>query len=148
MSTTESFDYKLHYINATPFLKSSTTAKSGADQAHDQLLDFDDSAVAEVSIPDSVRELRDDCFRRCNRLRRVLFGCSSSLGRIGDSCFVFSDVEDVSIPDGVRELCDHCFYDCESLRGVNFCSSSSLEQIGFWAFPGSGSYLCEPVFVT
>ena len=35
------------------------------------------------------------------------FGSSSSLERIGVSCFVYSGVEGVSIPDGVRELCDY-----------------------------------------
>ena len=60
---------------------------------------------------------------------------SSSIERIGVSCFEDSGVEDVSIPDGVCELCDRCFEGCERLGRVNFGSSSSLERIGFWAFP-------------
>ena len=92
--------------------------------------------LREVSIPNNVRELCDCCFYECESLRRVTFGSSSSLERIGVSCFVGSGVEEVSIPDGVRELCDHCFYECKRLRRVNFGSSSSLERIGVGAFRG------------
>ena len=88
-----------------------------------------------VSIPNNVRELCDRCFQRCVNLRRVTFGSSSSLERIGVLCFERSGVEEVSIPDGVRELCDCCFRGCQSLRRVTFGSSSSLERIGFQAFP-------------
>ena len=94
--------------------------------------------LRDVSIPDGVRELRDGCFNGCKNLRRVNFGSSSSLERIGDSCFSRSGVEEVSIPDGVRELCDSCFDLCKSLRRVNFGSSSSLERLGILCFGGSG----------
>ena len=43
--------------------------------------------VRYVSIPNNVRELCDRCFYRCKSLRRVNFGSSSSLERIGASCF-------------------------------------------------------------
>ena len=93
--------------------------------------------LSSVFIPDSVRELCDGCFRSCLSLRRVLFGCSSSLERIGVECFQGSGVEDVSIPDSVRELCDGCFGWCKSLRRVNFGTSSSLERIGGLWFEGT-----------
>ena len=70
---------------------------------------FEGSGVAEVSIPDSVRELCSRCFKECRYLRRVNFGSSSSLKRIGDACFEGSRVEEVSIPDSIRELCAGCF---------------------------------------
>ena len=41
--------------------------------------------LAEISIPDSVRELCGRCFKGCKSLRRVTFGPSSSLERIGVS---------------------------------------------------------------
>ena len=91
--------------------------------------------LRDVSIPNHVRELCDRCFYGCGNLRRVMFGSSSLLERIGESCFEESAIEDVSIPDGVRELCSGCFKRCKSLRRVNFGSSSSLERIGFRAFP-------------
>ena len=66
------------------------------------------------------------------------FGSSSSLERIGVSCFAFSGVDEVSIPDGVRELCEGCFKGCKKLRHVSFSSSSSLERIGALCFARSG----------
>ena len=84
-----------------------------------------------VSISNNVRELCDRCFCECQSLRRVNFGASSSLERIGVSCFQWSGVEEVSIPDGVRDLCDGCFRECKSLRRVNFGPFSSLELLDF-----------------
>ena len=62
------------------------------------------TSVEEVSVPDGVRELCDSCFKGCESLRRVTFGPSSSLERIGFGWIVGTSVEEVSVPDGVREL--------------------------------------------
>ena len=43
--------------------------------------------LREVSIPNSVRKLCDGCFSGCESLRRVNFGSSSSLERIGFRAF-------------------------------------------------------------
>ena len=61
-----------------------------------------------MSIPNHVRELCDGCFKGCRSLRCVIFGASSSLERIGVSCFAGTGIEEVRIPDRVRELCDGC----------------------------------------
>ena len=90
--------------------------------------------IQEVSIPNNVSELCDGCFKGCSGLRRVTFGLSSSLARIGVACFERTGVEEVSVPDGVRELCDSCFKGCKSLRRVIFSRSSSLERLGVEAF--------------
>ena len=97
-----------------------------------------EAQIREVSIPNSVTELCDGCFRWCESLRRVTFGPSSSLERIGVACFVHSGVEEFDVPDSVRELCDDCFYVCESLHRVTFGSSSSLERIGVSCFEETG----------
>ena len=96
--------------------------------------------IEEISIPDSVRELCDRCFYGCSNLRRVTFGHSSSLERIGAKAFSGdgSDtnniracpIEEITIPDSVRELCDRCFYGCSNLSRVTFGPSSSLEKLG------------------
>ena len=93
--------------------------------------------LGEINIPDGVRELCDGCFKGCKSLRRVTFGPSSSLERIGVSCFEQTGVEEVSVPDRVLELCERCFKGCKSLRRVTFGSSSSLERIGDFCFAGS-----------
>ena len=70
--------------------------------------------ILAVSIPNNVSELCDGCFKGCKGLHRVTFGPSSSLERIGVSCFEGSGVKAVSVPDSVRELCDGCFKGCLS----------------------------------
>ena len=45
----------------------------------------------------------------CSNLCRVTFGPSSSLARIGVSCFAGTQVEEMGIPNSVCELCDGVF---------------------------------------
>ena len=92
------------------------------------------SGTEDIIIPGDIRELCEGCFKGCRSLRRVTLGLSSSLERIGVSCFEATGVEEVSVPDSVRELCDGCFKGCKSLRRVTFGLSSSLERIGVEAF--------------
>ena len=54
--------------------------------------------LRDVSIPNHVRELYDCCFQGCRSLCRVTFGSSSSIERIGVSCFKRCGVEEVNIP--------------------------------------------------
>ena len=96
-------------------------------------------SLEQVSIPDSVRELGERCFCRCSNLRRVTFGLSSSLERIGAGCIEGTQVSEFHVPDGVRVLCDRCFYGCASLCCVTFGPSSSLERIGVEAFSSKAS---------
>ena len=92
--------------------------------------------IREVSIPNHVNELCERCFKGCKSLRRATFGPSSSLERIGVSCFEWTGLEEFAVPDSVRELCDHCFKRCMSLRRVTFGPASSLERIGVSCFVG------------
>ena len=112
--------------------------------------------IVEISIPNSVRELGDGCFKECSPLRCVRFGASSSLERIGVACFMGTGIRVIIIPDSVRELCDRCFCRCGSLDSVVFGSSSSLQRIGVSCFehtrilefriPDSVRELCDGCF--
>ena len=94
--------------------------------------------IHEVSIPNNVSELCDRCFKECKSLRRVTFGSSSSLERIGVLCFSRTLVSEFAVPDSVRELCDACFKLCSTLRRVTFGHSSALERIGVSCFAETG----------
>ena len=104
------------------------------------LLPWDDRATnrSQQASVAFARELCDGCFQVCKSLRRVTFGCSSSLEWIRVSCFKHSGVGEVRIPDDLCELCDRCFQGCESLRRVMFGSSSCLERVGRQCFRGCG----------
>ena len=122
----------------------------------DHVFGYSPCGLVEISIPDSVRELCDGCFKRCQNLVCVTFGSSPSLERMGVSCFERTAIEEMSIPDSVRELCDGCFKDCDSLVCVEFGSSPSLERIGASCFectaieeisiPDSVRELCDGCF--
>ena len=49
--------------------------------------------LSSACIPDCVHGLCDGCFFKCKSLRRVAFGSSSSLEKIGVSCFECTGVE-------------------------------------------------------
>ena len=95
---------------------------------------FEWSGVEEVSVPNSVRELCEGCFKACRRLRRVTFGPSSSLERIGvEPLRALQDgwgrstlcgLVEMNIHDGARKLCEGCFKGCSSLCRVTFGPSS------------------------
>ena len=115
--------------------------------------------LEEIFIPGGVRELGDRCFSGCHSLRRVMFGSSSRLERIGVEAFSWTKIrftsgakrgkqnprrrrllvlgcllKDIFVPDNVREIGDRCFSGCRCLRRVVFGSSSRLERIGVEAF--------------
>ena len=48
--------------------------------------------VKELSIPDSVRELCDRCFKGCRSLLAATLGSPSHLERIGAKCFTGSNL--------------------------------------------------------
>ena len=111
------------------------------------------SKIVEIHIPDSVRELGDGCFNGCINLRRVTFGPSSSLARIGKEAFgpascgwhnaLTCGLVGIHIPDSVCELGNGCFKGCGNLRLVTFGPSSSLARIGDEAFASVPSGFCE-----
>ena len=99
-----------------------------------------------VHIPDNVRELCDRCFYGCTGLRRVTFGPSSSVERLGVQWITYTHISEVAIPDSVREICDRCFFGCRHLNRITFSPSSSVERIGVEAFSGPeglGEGSCE-----
>ena len=64
--------------------------------------------LVEISIPDSVCELCDGCFKGCSSLRRVTFGPLSSLERVGAMCFYGCSLVEFTMPVSVRSLmADH-----------------------------------------
>ena len=83
------------FVFPTVFVSCVIVASKGARVFVDSC--FASSGVEEASIPDGVRELCEGCFEGCSSLRRVMFGSSSSLERIGFRAF----------PKSVSYLCDH-----------------------------------------
>ena len=126
-------------------------AKSGIIRPRPRRLLVLGCLLKEIFVPDSVREIGDRCFSGCRSLRRVVFGPSSRLERIGVEAFSWDPqlrylgMEDrgtslgcplrkIFIPESVRELGDRCFSGCSSLRRVTFGFGACLERIGSGVF--------------
>ena len=84
--------------------------------------------VKSVSIPDSVKEIADNCFNGWQKLSKVYFGSSSKLERIGNSAFYKSGLREIAIPDAVKVIGARCFRACNSLAKISFGANSTLKE--------------------
>lgn len=89
-----------------------------------------------IEIPDSVREIGDECFFQCS-LAVVTFGEHSRLERIGVKAFYQTKIRAVSIPKSVQEIGDECFGQCEKLVDVKF-DAESCARVGVNCFEKTG----------
>ena len=74
--------------------------------------------LLDVSIPNNVRELCPRCFQGCKSLRRVIFGPSSTLERIGTQCFAQSGLLDFEILSTVETIGGGALVECPLSGGV------------------------------
>ena len=82
-------------------------------------------------IPDSVIELGEKCFYQCKNLRRVEFGVSPSLKKIGDLCFAGSCLQSFNIPASVVDVGRGILNECP-INDENFtCDSGAFVARGF-----------------
>ena len=99
---------------------------------------FSQSALSQITVPNTVTEIEGYCFHQCTRLQIVLFEHVSSVRVIGQLAFAWTGIERISIPDSVRILGRECFLCCKSLSTVEFGYHSSLDLLGDSCFRGSG----------
>jgi len=124
-----------------------------------QLAFYECTMLQSVSMPDSVRLIRDKAFAECSRLRFV--DLSDQLLRIGDRAFYgCRKLETLTLPSSLNEIGEKAFYLCESLTAVTipryvetlgaemfaYCSAlvrvrieARVSTIPEWAFYGCGS---------
>ena len=87
--------------------------------------------VSEVTIPEGVTEIADNCFAGCAELESVKL--PSTLKKIGDGAFIdCMGLLSIVIPEGVTEIGDYAFRSCEKLASVIL--PKSLKVIGDGAF--------------
>lgn len=108
---------------------------------------FAESNLAEVNIPDSVREIGYAAFRRCYDLKRVTIGENSKLESIGNLAFedCTLDAGIIYIPSTVKTIKSVAFGNGHFADQVVF--SEQLQELGLCAF-GYGSTGMNKVFFT
>ena len=88
------------------------------------------SDIEKVFIPNTVRELGEDAFRDCKRLREVVFAPNSRLEDIGDNCFSNCGFEEVTVPKSVRSIGRCAFQYCRNLQSLTLEEGSHLAHVG------------------
>lgn len=75
------------------------------------------STPEEVTIPEGVKWLGENCFSFCDGLETVHL--PSSLNCIGKSAFSCSSIKSIIIPSQVETIGEEAFYNCTSLENVD-----------------------------
>ena len=86
--------------------------------------------MSELNIPDSVVEVSNQCFYNCERLKRVTFGESSRLERIGTICFALSGLDTFRMPVSVISVGGGAFNGCPLEGGFHCSDECSFRVIG------------------
>lgn len=84
------------------------------------------TVITSVTIPTSVRELKDESFANCTRLREVTLpsGLETIPHDLFSGCVA---LEKVTIPETVKRIAANAFTNCKSLQSIHF--PASLEEI-------------------
>ena len=104
---------------------------------------FCETNIMDVTIPASVREIREDAFRNCVSLTRVYLHRESRLERIGARAFQNTDLSSFTAPPNLRELAQCAFYNCKKLKKVKL--NDGLERLGTLILQKTREY-CGGVF--
>ncbi|NLJ32926.1 MAG: leucine-rich repeat domain-containing protein, partial [Erysipelotrichaceae bacterium] len=95
--------------------------------AIERLAFFNNKAVREITIPDSVVSIGERAFHNCDNLETLNFG--NGLKRIGKSAFVGClSLETINLPEGVTVIEDNVFSYCPNL--VTISIPNSIEEVG------------------
>jgi hypothetical protein len=142
------------------------------DDGFTSLIKCPSARSGDVTVPDTVTTLRDDCFADCrfienlvigsgvtgigdymfesvDDLRTVTFSSGSHLQTIGERAFSeCEELESFDVPSGLKTIADSAFQNCRSLAAFEL--PSGLESIGGGAFAGclSLANLTIPASVT
>lgn len=89
---------------------------------------FSNTAVTQVTVPSTVKELASSCFSSCKRLKSVTL--PEGLVTIGESCFSSCDsITSLTIPNTVKTIGSHAFTYMRNL--VDLRLSNTLDSVGY-----------------
>lgn len=93
---------------------------------------FSESAISEVTIPESIETIDSSAFRYCENLTEIKL--PNSLNTIAGSAFAWcTALSELEIPASVQDIQGSAFYGCSSLNG-NLILGNNLTHIGNSAF--------------
>ena len=89
-----------------------------------------------VTVPSGLREIGEEVFCECRKLRSVTFSEGSRLEKLGRACFLNSDIESVALPPSLKRLEHSTFRGCARLKSVQL--PEQLEYVGEACFADCG----------
>ena len=103
---------------------------------------WDCPTLREVKFPNSLTELRKQCFKHCTALKSIIL--PDNISMIEESAFEeCSALETVTFPKSLKEVSTKAFYNC-NLKKVDL-SQTQVETIGMGAFAHNAQ--CEEVYL-
>lgn len=106
--------------------------------------DIPDRDLEVAQIPADVVEIAAGAFRRCARLKNVVFAPNSRLETIGAEAFRASGLTEFSAPESLRRVAAGAFAQCRALArvvlgdGLEALGDCSAETSDFGVFQGAG----------
>ena len=95
------------------------------------------SDIEKVFIPNTVRELENNAFSYCRKLREIIFESGSQLEKIGKECFFNCGLEEVTVPKSVCSIGRCAFQYCRNLQSLTFEEGSQLANVGKYIVDGT-----------
>ena len=98
------------------------------------------TAITDIIIPSSIKNIEYQAFTMCSNLETVTFASDSQLETFGSALFYgCGKLTGIEIPSNVKTIEYSAFGDCVGLETVVFASGSLLESIGDGVFGGCTS---------
>ena len=96
---------------------------------------YESRSLSSIQIPQTVTEIGEYAFARCNRLETVSFPENCRLAKLSNSVFWDCDaLWSITLPKSIKIIGINAFEDCKNLKTVNFNGESQLEEIQWSAF--------------
>lgn len=87
-------------------------------------------SATNVTMPNTITEIGDYCFKSCQSLNINNLGWSSALTIIGENAFEGCAFTAITIPDSVEHIKENCFNDCSKLKNVTIGSGITYVEAG------------------
>ena len=97
---------------------------------------FENSAIAEVSLPGTLQRINRRTFKSCANLDSIVI--NEGVTSLESECFCGSGIRSVAIPSTVERIREGAFRDCQRLTDLQVQRDGRLEAIEDGAFMNTG----------